>query len=93
MVSDVSRINKTWPIDVYFVHGAGKGHGFIYYPLNDPKVIEVIKQKILLLYQQFFPEFKIAFGYDVLLHASFLTPFIISQEIQPRISFEVKGGE
>jgi hypothetical protein len=92
-MADISRLDKPWPIDVYFVRGAGRGRGFTFYLLDDPKVIEAIKQKILLVYQQFFPEFKIAFGYGVLPHVSHLTPLTTSQEIQPIISFEIKGGE
>lgn len=55
-MATLRQVSEFHPIEVFVCHGLGKGRGFSFEKtLNDGGFISLVKQKILRLYERFFP--------------------------------------
>jgi hypothetical protein len=75
-----SRLNQFYEVEAFIVHGLGKAHGFSFERVEDPTLVELVKQKILRIYRYFFSKLGGAF------------PKFIGIDLQPPIGLEVKPG-
>ena len=53
MVSPI-RLDNSYPIDIFVMHGLGKGRGFSFEKVEDSSLFERIKTEIINLYARFF---------------------------------------
>lgn len=48
------RIDEKSPIEIFTLHGLGRGRGFRLNPIEAPDIVRRVKMKILSLYHRFF---------------------------------------